>query len=261
MLEKIFSNGVNKYMMIYGGIIFFAVGGGYSYIKQHEIAKKYYHEQVDKLKSSIIEKNKDVKFSIVFEDGDGVFIGKSVPHNFDIKYMNDAYSGREIYYDANTGISTNNRGNNSNSVTSTNNRNDSSYTSSASNNRGTTTVEKQSLEDLFNKAVSDTNSRDLVLSTTTESVQRQNQNSEQNLEAISIYDLPDNLRNQVPKYVYNAHNYSSDPSKRSIILNGQLLKEGQGYKNITVVKIAQNYSILRVKGQSFSVRAMEDNQD
>jgi general secretion pathway protein B len=63
----------------------------------------------------------------------------------------------------------------------------------------------------------------------------------------------------VPKFSYNGHNYSTDSRKRSVILDGKLIKEGKSYKGIDIVEIKQNYVIMRYNGQSFSQRAMEDN--
>ena len=53
---------------------------------------------------------------------------------------------------------------------------------------------------------------------------------------------------------------ATDAAKRSITLNGNVIKEGGRFKNLDILKIADRYVIMRIGGQSFSVTAMEDNR-
>lgn len=115
-------------------------------------------------------------------------------------------------------------------------------------------VAHQSISELFEQAVRDVSKKSDTPIIKSEPIVTDN-------EALNLYDLPDKFRKSVPKFSYNGHNYSTDSRKRSIILDGKLIKEGKSYKGLDVVEIKQNYVILRFNGQSFSQRAMEDNTD
>lgn len=181
------------------------------------------------------------------------FIGKSAVHSYDLKFVENE----------------NNGGNDENIVSADNSSNidaaavQQPEAAPVQQQSSTTTgpdvqVRRRSVAELFNEAVDHTNTNDLDLSTTSQGIERQAQDIEQKKEALTIGDLPERIRNQIPKFVYNAHNYSTDASKRSITLNGDVIKEGSRFQNLDVVSIAPNYVILRVQGQSFSQRAMED---
>lgn len=117
-------------------------------------------------------------------------------------------------------------------------------------------VVKKDLKSVFDEAVSstDTGALDFRIPDTSSS-----RNSDSGLrDATDISMMPSDIRNAVPSFVYSSHNYSTDASKRSITLNGNVIKEGGTYRNLEVLKIAENYVVMRVNGRSFSIKAMED---
>lgn len=118
-------------------------------------------------------------------------------------------------------------------------------------------VVKKDLKSVFDEAVSSTNTGDLNFGIPdTSAYKPKNDFATRDAEDISM--LSPSLRNAVPPFVYSSHNYSTDASKRSITLNGSIIKEGGSYRNLEVLKIAENYVVMRVNGKSFSIRAMED---
>jgi len=117
-------------------------------------------------------------------------------------------------------------------------------------------VVKKDLKSVFDEAVSSTDTGDLNFRIPDTSSPR---NSDSGLrDATDISMMPSDIRNAVPSFVYSSHNYSTDASKRSITLNGNVIKEGGSYRNLEVLKIAENYVVMRVNGKSFSIKAMED---
>lgn len=117
-------------------------------------------------------------------------------------------------------------------------------------------VVKKDLKSVFDEAVSSTDTGDLDFRIPDTSSPR---NSDSGLrDATDISMMPSDIRNAVPSFVYSSHNYSTDASKRSITLNGNVIKEGGSYRNLEVLKIAENYVVMRVNGKSFSIKAMED---
>ena len=117
-------------------------------------------------------------------------------------------------------------------------------------------VVKKDLKSVFDEAVSSTDTGDLDFRIPDTSSPR---NSDSGLrDATDISMMPSDIRNAVPSFVYSSHNYSTDASKRSITLNGNVIKEGGTYRNLEVLKIAENYVVMRVNGRSFSIKAMED---
>lgn len=78
-------------------------------------------------------------------------------------------------------------------------------------------------------------------------------------QAIPLSALPPALKQQVPPLAYGAHNYSSDPAKRAVVLNGRELREGSEVApGVTLVAIAQDYIILQVGDQHASLKALQD---
>ncbi|WP_031578587.1 general secretion pathway protein GspB [Ruminobacter sp. RM87] len=118
-------------------------------------------------------------------------------------------------------------------------------------------VVKKDLKAVFDEAVNSTNTGDLNFSIPDTSPYS-SVNDSATRDATDISMLTSNLRNAIPPFVYSSHNYSTDASKRSITLNGSVIKEGGTYKNLEILKIAENHVIMRVNGKSFSIRAMED---
>ena len=77
--------------------------------------------------------------------------------------------------------------------------------------------------------------------------------------AMPISALDPALKQQVPPLTYGAHNFSSDPAKRAVVLNGRELHEGSEIApGVLLVAIAQDYIILQVGGQHVSLKALQD---
>ena len=124
--------------------------------------------------------------------------------------------------------------------------------------RGENRVEtkKLSVQDLFYDAVESTGGMDSFQPEAGRSQKSRDKKMAQ--EAMPLGSLPDSIKNQVPSFVYNAHNYSTDSARRSVTLNGVSVKEGGRFRNLDVVKIGEDYVVFRVQGQSFSWKAMDD---
>lgn len=77
--------------------------------------------------------------------------------------------------------------------------------------------------------------------------------------AIPLSALPAAIKQQVPPLTYGAHNYSSDPAKRAVVLNGRELREGSEIApGVTLIAIAQDDIVLQVGGQHASLKALQD---
>ncbi|MBV7437895.1 GspB family T2SS assembly factor variant ExeB [Aeromonas sp. sif2416] len=78
-------------------------------------------------------------------------------------------------------------------------------------------------------------------------------------QAMPLSALDPALKQQVPPLTYGAHNFSSDPAKRAVVLNGRELREGSEVApGVLLVAIAQDYIILQVGGQHASLKALQD---
>ena len=77
--------------------------------------------------------------------------------------------------------------------------------------------------------------------------------------AIPLGALAPALKQQVPSLTYGAHNYSSDPAKRAVVLNGREWREGNEIApGVILAAIAQDYIVLQVDGQYGSLKALQD---
>ena len=117
-------------------------------------------------------------------------------------------------------------------------------------------TKKPSVQDLFYEAVESTGGMESFQPEAGRSQKARDRKMSQ--EAMPLGSLPDSIKNQIPSFVYNAHNYSTDSSRRSVTLNGVSVKEGGRFRNLDVVKIGEDYVVFRVQGQSFSWKAMDD---
>ncbi|WP_429080892.1 GspB family T2SS assembly factor variant ExeB [Aeromonas bivalvium] len=78
-------------------------------------------------------------------------------------------------------------------------------------------------------------------------------------QVMPIAALPAELRQQVPRLAYGAHLYSSNPAKRSVVINGREVREGNEVApGVLLQAIAQDYIVLGVGGQSVSLKALQD---
>ena len=77
--------------------------------------------------------------------------------------------------------------------------------------------------------------------------------------APSLSTLPYELQQQVPPIAYGSHIYSSNPAKRSVILNRRELREGSALApGVTIQAIEQDFLLLQVGGQVASLKALQD---
>lgn len=84
-------------------------------------------------------------------------------------------------------------------------------------------------------------------------------NQVQPAQLMSLTSAPSTIRQQVPTFNYGSHLFSSDPQKRSVILNGREYREGSTLsQGVTLVTIAQEYIVLDVNGQTVSLKALQD---
>ncbi|MCS3460403.1 GspB family T2SS assembly factor variant ExeB [Aeromonas sp. BIGb0445] len=78
-------------------------------------------------------------------------------------------------------------------------------------------------------------------------------------QVVPIAALPPALRQQIPRLAYGAHLYSSNPAKRSVVINGREIREGNEVApGVILQAIAQDYIVLGVAGQSVSLKALQD---
>lgn len=78
-------------------------------------------------------------------------------------------------------------------------------------------------------------------------------------QVVPIAALPPALRQQIPRLAYGAHLYSSNPAKRSVVINGREIREGNEVApGVMLQAIAQNYIVLGLAGQSVSLKALQD---
>lgn len=78
-------------------------------------------------------------------------------------------------------------------------------------------------------------------------------------QVVPIAALTPALRQQIPRLAYGAHLYSSNPAKRSVVINGREIREGNEVApGVMLQAIAQNYIVLGVAGQSVSLKALQD---
>ncbi|MDJ0877422.1 MAG: general secretion pathway protein GspB [Halieaceae bacterium] len=76
-------------------------------------------------------------------------------------------------------------------------------------------------------------------------------------EAPFITDLRQSQKDQIPSIFYNQHNWSSDPARRSVILNGQERREGQQVKpGLRLVEILETSIVLNFNGTEFQLRSL-----
>ncbi len=71
---------------------------------------------------------------------------------------------------------------------------------------------------------------------------------------LRMNELPESLRRQLPALGVGGSVYSPDPSGRMVILNGQVLREGDTVAaGLVVEQIRQKSAVLSIKGQRFEL--------
>lgn len=70
----------------------------------------------------------------------------------------------------------------------------------------------------------------------------------------TLAELPDDLRSSVPQLAFGGSVYSDMPAQRMVILNGQVLREGDALTNeLQIEQIRPRSAVLRVRGQRFEM--------
>ncbi len=106
--------------------------------------------------------------------------------------------------------------------------------------------QNNALEYRLNQAINDSN----------ESYDPSNNSSDLNY---TIFDLPENLKHQIPKFIYGSHVYSSKTADRFITLNNQKYHEGdQPFGILKVIKIEPNFTVFRMDKITFSLSSLTD---
>lgn len=75
----------------------------------------------------------------------------------------------------------------------------------------------------------------------------------------TINELPLDIKNKIPKFLYNSHVFSSNKKDRFITINNKKLYEGDtAFGFMKLIKIEPNYAVFRVDGVLFSVMSLTD---
>lgn len=177
------------------------------------------------------------------------FVGESQVHKYKIKYVSQiggSFRTKQMLEDSSS-VATEPKG----LEVSTND-----YASNPENfSKGqetTPNVRHKSVEELFNQAVKDTGGRPAKIITAKENKPPKTE--------LSVWDLLPQIKRQVPSFVYSSHNFSSDPYKRSIVLNGKTMREGGELGALRVVKITRDGVVFSVGGVEFTHKQLVDYQ-
>lgn len=77
-------------------------------------------------------------------------------------------------------------------------------------------------------------------------------NIEQYTDTISLHDLPQNVRQHIPAMEFSAHIYSTNASRRSLMINGRFMEEGDSVANDLVLsEITSDGAIFDFQGHRF----------
>jgi general secretion pathway protein B len=69
-----------------------------------------------------------------------------------------------------------------------------------------------------------------------------------------LAELPDDLRSSVPQLAFGGSVYSDTPAQRMVILNNQVMREGDAVTNeVQIEQIRPRSAVLRVRGQRFEM--------
>jgi general secretion pathway protein B len=73
--------------------------------------------------------------------------------------------------------------------------------------------------------------------------------------ALDLAQLPANIRQQLPALTVSGSTYSSNPAHRMLIINGQVLREGDAVsEGQTLEQIRQNAAVLNFKGSRYLLK-------
>lgn len=84
--------------------------------------------------------------------------------------------------------------------------------------------------------------------------------SVQDLEqAVAIAQLPASIRKSLPAITFTGHVYSNTPKRRSVVLNGKKLREGNSLNGeLVLIAITPEGAILSYQGRLFKMQALQD---
>jgi general secretion pathway protein B len=70
----------------------------------------------------------------------------------------------------------------------------------------------------------------------------------------TLAELPDDLRRSVPQLAFGGSVYSDTPAQRMVILNGQVMREGDAVnEELQIEQIRPRSAVLRLRGQRFEM--------
>ena len=74
-------------------------------------------------------------------------------------------------------------------------------------------------------------------------------------ESMQIPELPDEIRQQLPMISMGGVNYSADPTRRLLVINGQIFHEGDPItQELTLEKIELKWAVVKFKGTRYRLR-------
>ncbi len=74
----------------------------------------------------------------------------------------------------------------------------------------------------------------------------------------AIAELAGELRQQIPSFSYDSHQYSSRDSARNVTFSGQRLREGEVWQGLTIMQITPTHVVLSRNMVAFQQPALED---
>ena len=71
-----------------------------------------------------------------------------------------------------------------------------------------------------------------------------------------LSSLSQHTKDGIPTLLYQRHDYSGDPGRSSVVINGKTLRAGASAGGIKVEEILPDSVVLEVKGTRFRLRAL-----
>ena len=82
---------------------------------------------------------------------------------------------------------------------------------------------------------------------------------EENIQAMLISELPDNVRKGIPNIEFAGHVYSSVVERRSVMINGRKMREGDAVSaDLFLHAITPEGAEFDYKGYRFKLNALQD---
>ena len=77
--------------------------------------------------------------------------------------------------------------------------------------------------------------------------------------AVPIADIPDDIRKNIPRIAFEGHVYSSTPSRRSVMINGHKMREGDAIgEDLMLKRITPEGAEFEYRGYIFKLGALQD---